>query len=139
MFHGHPAADKYSCSSMKSAYLLRYSISAVLKAEQIQDIKDVPYTSKFDETTSSQVLKQYDGYFYHCCPMYDEVVNTYAGSLFMGHCTAVDLMTHFYEIVQPLGLKGVNLLHLGMDGPRVNRKKNCRLRFISKRTHQSFF
>ena len=118
MFHGHPAADEYRCFSMKSTYLLRYNISEVLKAEQVQDIKDVPYTSKFDEKTSSQVLKQYDGYFYYWSPMYDEVVNTYAGSLFMGHCNAVDLVTHFYETVQPFGLKGVNLLHLGMGGPR---------------------
>ena len=93
--------------------------------------KDVPYTFKFDETTTSQVLKQYDGYLSSLCfqydgylwsPMYDELVNIYAGSLFMDHCTAVDLVTHFYGIVQPLGIKGVNLLHLGMDGPRVNRK-----------------
>ena len=93
--------------------------------------KDVPYTFKFDETTTSQVLKQYDGYLRSLCfqydgylwsPMYDELVNIYAGSLFMDHCTTVDLVTHFYEIVQPLGIKGVNLLHLGMDGPRVNRK-----------------
>ena len=43
MFPGDPAPDKYSCSSRKSAYLLRYSIGEVLKAEQIQDIKDVLY------------------------------------------------------------------------------------------------
>ena len=130
MFHDHPAADKYSCSSMKSAYLLWYKsayllwyiISEVLEAEQIQSIKDVPYTFKFDETTSTQVFKQYNGYFYDWSPMYDEVVNTYAGFLFMGHCTAVDLVMHFYEMVQPHGLKGVNLLHLGMDGSQVNTK-----------------
>ena len=122
MFPGHPAAEKYSYSSTKSAYLLRYGISKVLKAEQIQDIKDVPYTFKFDEITISQVLKQYGGYLCYWSPMYDEVVNTYAGSLFMGHCSAVDLVKHFYEIGEPLDLKGVYLLHLGMDGPRVNKK-----------------
>ena len=93
-----------------------------MEAEQIQVIKDVPYTFKFDETTSSQVSKQYDGYFYCWSPMYDEVVKTYSGSLFMGHCTAVDLVMRFHKIVQPLALKGVNLLHLGMDGPQVNTK-----------------
>ena len=51
-----------------------------------------------------------------------EVTNTYAGSLFMGPCTTDDLVIQFYKIVQPLDLKGVNLLHLGMDGPRVNPK-----------------
>ena len=122
MLPGHPAAGKYRCSSTKSAYLLWHGISEVLEAEQIQNIKDVPYAFKFDETTTSQVFKQYDVYLCYWSPMYDEVVNAYAGSLFMGHCTAVDLVTQFYKIVQPLGLKGVNLLHLGMDGPQVNTK-----------------
>ena len=54
--------------------------------------------------------------------MYEEIVNTYAGSLFMGHCSAANLVHHFYKIVQPLGAKGVHLLHLGMDGPQVNTK-----------------
>ena len=122
MLPGHPATGKYSCSSTKSAYLLWHGISEVLEAEQIQNIKDVPYVFKFDETTTSQVFKQYDVYLCYWSPMYDEVVNTYAGSFFMGHCAAVDLVTQFYKIVQPLGLKGVNLLHLGMDGPQVNTK-----------------
>ena len=122
IFPRHPAAEKYSCSSTKSAYLVRYGISEILKSEQIQDIKDVPYTFKFDETTTSQVLKQYDGYLCYWSPMYEEIVNTYAGSLFMGYCSAANLVHHFYEIVQPLGAKGVHLLHLGMDCPRVNTK-----------------
>ena len=115
MFPGHPGADKYSCSSTKFAYLLRYGFSEVLKAGQIQDIKDVPF--KFDEPTTSQVVKQYGCYLCYWSPVYDEVVNTYAESLFVGHFTDVDSMTHFYEIVQPVGLKGVNLLHLGIGGP----------------------
>ena len=51
MFPSHPAAEKCIFSFMKSAYFLWYGISEVLKAEQIQVIKDVPYTFKFDETT----------------------------------------------------------------------------------------
>ena len=123
MFPGHPATEKYSCAfTTKSAYLLQYGISEILKSEQIQDIKDVPYTFKFDETTTSQVLKQYDGYLCYWSPMYEEIVNTYAGSLFMGYCSAANLVHHFYKTVQPLGAKGVHLLHLGMGGPRVNTK-----------------
>ena len=82
------------------------------------------------------MLKQYDGDLCYCSPIYDEDVNTYAESLFMVHCTAVDLMAHFFEVVQPVGSKGVNLLHLGMDCPRV---KNCRLCFMRNRTNQYCF
>ena len=132
MSPGHPVTDKYSHFSTKSAYFLWYNISEILKVEQIQDNEDVPYTFKFDETISSHVLKQYDGYLYYCSSIYDEVVNTYAGSLFMGHCIAVDLMAHFYEIVQLLGSKGVNLLHVSMDCPRVKKYRLC---FLRKRRH----
>ena len=93
MFPGHPAAEKYSCSSTKSAYLLRYGISEILKSEQIHhDIKDVPCTFKFDETTTSQVLQQYDGYLCYWSPIYEEIARTYAGSLFMDHCSAANLV-----------------------------------------------
>ena len=99
MFPGHSATEKYSCTfTTKSAYLLQYGISEILKSEQIQDIKDVPYTFKFDETTTSQVLKQYDGYLCYWSPIYEEIVRTYAGSLFMDHCSAANLVHHFYEI-----------------------------------------
>ena len=89
MFPGHPATDKYSFSSKKSTCLLQYGINEVLKAEQIQDIKDVPYTFKFGETKTSQVLKQYDGYLCYLSPIYDEVGNTYCRIFVYGsplHC-----------------------------------------------------
>ena len=139
MFPGHPAAEKYSCSSTKSAYLLRYGISEILKSEQIQDIKDVPYTFKCDEIATSQGLKHYDGYLYYWSPMYEKIVNPYAGSLFMGHCGATNLVHDFYEIVQPLDAKGVHLLHLVLMALKIRRslKRICKPHFMRKKTHQS--
>ena len=58
-----------------------------------------------------------DGYLCYWSLMYDEVNNICVGSLFMSHSTAVDLVMHFSKIVQLLGLEGVHLLHLGMNGP----------------------
>ena len=60
MFPGHHAAKYYHCSATKSAYFLRYGITKLLKVERIGDIHQVLYTFKFDETTTSQVKKQYD-------------------------------------------------------------------------------
>ena len=54
MFPGHPAATYYQCSTTKSAYLLRYGITKLLKVERIGDIHQVLYTFKFDEMTTSQ-------------------------------------------------------------------------------------
>ena len=58
------------------------------------------YTLKFDETTTSQVKKQYDAYISYWSRLYNEVVNVYAGSLFLGHCPARELVHHFYEMAQ---------------------------------------
>ena len=140
MFPGHSATEKYSCTfTTKSAYLLQYGISEILKSEQIQDIRDVPYTSKCDEIATSQVLKHYDGYLYYWSPMYEKIVNPYTGSLFMGHCGAANLVHDFYEIVQPLDAKGVHLLHLVLMALKIRRslKRICKPYFMRKRTHQS--
>ena len=122
MFPGHPAAENYSCSSTKSTYLLKYGIAELLKEDLIKDMQNVPYTFKFDETTTSQVKKQYDAYICYWSPSYDQIVNMYAGSLFVGHCPAKELVKHFYEITDQLNLNGEYLVHLGMDGPNVNLK-----------------
>ena len=76
-----------------TAYFLRYGISEVLKAGQML------------RCSNSMAVAI-------------EVTNTYAGSLFISSCTTDDLVIHFDKI----DLKGVNLWHLGMDGPRVNTK-----------------
>ena len=50
------------------------------------------------------------------------MVNSYGGSCFTGHYTAADLKNHFHEKSSELGVTGTYLLHLGMDGPRINLK-----------------
>ena len=46
----------------------------------------------------------------------------YAGSLFVGHCPAEKLVNHFYKMTKQLQVNGKHLLHLGMDGPKVDVK-----------------
>ena len=41
---------------------------------------------------------------------------------FYGHCPAEELVKHFYEMTEQLELDGMHLIHLGMDGPKVNLK-----------------
>ena len=75
----------------------------------------------FDESTNNQDKKQYDGYVSYWSTRYDHVVSAYAGSLFLGHCNADDLVEHYNHFVdEKLELKSDYLLHLGMDGPNVN-------------------
>ena len=44
-----------------------------------------------------------------------EVVNCYCESLFVGHCTAENLVEHFYKFEKSMNLDPSYFLHLGMD------------------------
>ena len=46
----------------------------------------------------------------------------YAGSLFVGHYPAEELVNHFYKMTNQLEVNGRHLLYLGVDGPTVNVK-----------------
>ena len=70
----------------------------------------------------TKIDKQYDGYLRYWSPSAGQIVNVYCGSLFVGHCTHSQLVDHFREFQDDLGLNADYLLHLGMDGPHVNKK-----------------
>ena len=53
---------------------------------------------------------------------YNEVVNVYAGSVFVGHCPARELVHHFYEMTQQHNLDGEHLLHIGRHNLHVKIK-----------------
>ena len=59
----------------------------------------------------------------------DSFVHSYCGSLFVGHCTAVDLVEHYEEFVKLLDIDSKFLFQFGMDGPNVNLSFDC-LRWI---------
>ena len=49
-------------------------------------LSEIPFTFKFDETTTSQIKKQYDGYIQYWYRKHGKVLSAYVGSLFLGHC-----------------------------------------------------
>ena len=100
-------AKSYEMSSTKLQYIIKFRISPYVKEKLICDVKNSPYTFKFDEATNWQVQKQYDGYLQYWSNKSNEIVNSYCGSLFSDHYTSKNLDSSF-------------LLHLGMDGPNVN-------------------
>ena len=83
-------------------------------------MEDTPYSFLFDETTNSQVKNQYDGYIIYLSKRSDSIVHSDCGLLFLGHCTAVDLVEHYEKFLKQLGIDSKFLLHFGMDGPNVN-------------------
>ena len=120
MFLDSTIAKGYQQSDSKVQYVIKYGIADHLKKQLIYDVKNTPYSFLFDETTNSQVKKQYDGCVIYWSKRSDSIVHLYCRSLFVGHCTAVDLVEHYEEFVKQLDIDSKFLLHFGMDGPNVN-------------------
>ena len=81
-------------------------------------MKNVPYSFFIYETTNSQVKKQY-GYVIYWSKRSDSIFHSYCGSLFVGHCPAVDLAEHYEEFVKQLDIDSKFHFHFGMDGPML--------------------
>ena len=86
-----------------------------------EDYKNTPFCFKFDETTTSQIKKQYDGYIQFYSESLKKIVTCYCGSLFVGHCTAEHLLDHFFHFMKNLNLDSDFLISISMDGPNVNK------------------
>lgn len=120
MFPDSTIASNYQQQKTKVSYVLEFGILPYIIDLVKSDITNVPFTFHFDETTTSQVKKQYDGYATYFSQKHKEVRTVYCGSLFVGRCTADDLVVHFYEFMKKAGLDTNFMLGLGMDGPNVN-------------------
>lgn len=120
MFPDSKIAGAYSQGKTKVKYIIEYGIAPHIREIVMKDIKERPFTFHFDETTTSQVKKQYDGYVTYYSLSKKEIRTSYCGTLFVGRCTAEDLITHFYEFMKKVGLDPTFMLSLGMDGPNVN-------------------
>ena len=57
----------------------------------------MPFSFKFDETTTSKVCKQFDSYVQNWSKRENKVVNSNRGPLFMGHCTREQIVEHYEE------------------------------------------
>ena len=85
--------------------MIKFGIADYFAKKLIYDVNRVSFSFLFDESTNNQVKKQYDGNVSYWPLSYDQVVSTYAGSLFLGLKSE---------------LKSDYLLHLGTDGPKVS-------------------
>ena len=62
MFPDSNIAKAYSQGETKVKYYIQFGIAPYFKDELVKDIKGAGFCFKFDETKTSQVKKQYDGY-----------------------------------------------------------------------------
>ena len=70
---------------------------------------------------------QYDADVQFWSEKENRVIIAYCGSLFVGHCTARDLVSHFNDFDIRMKWDPKYLLHIGMDDPNINLsfKKSC--------------
>ena len=103
LFPDSQIAAKYSQGEAKPKYVVQFGLAPFAEDELITDVQKTPYSFKFDKTTSSQVKKQYDRYISFFSKKLHKIVALFCCSLFVGHCTADDLVDHFLEFVRDLG------------------------------------
>ena len=82
----------------KVKYVMQFVIFWYIKELVQSDLQGQPSTLHFDETTNSQVKKQYDGYTYFSLK-HNEISSAYCGSLNIGKCTT-DLLVHFHKFMK---------------------------------------
>ena len=67
------------------------------------------------------------------------IPTAFCGSQFVGHCTAEDLLSPFFEFNKRFGLNTFSILSLGMDGPSVNKSFGDKLKTALKANNATSF
>ena len=139
MFPDSQIAKSFSQGKTNISYNVNYGITPYLKKKLIYDVRNIPFCFKFDKTTNQQVKMQYDAYLQYWSRNYDEIINTYCGSLFVGHCASDNLVDHVNIFLHDLDLDYNYLVQVGMDGPNVNLSFENKLCLSIKSDYRTTF
>ena len=88
MFPDSKIAEQYSQNETKIKYVVQFGLSSYFQYVLKSDLKVKPFSFKFDETTTSQAKKQYDGFVQFWSERFNAVIMAYCGSFFVDHCPA---------------------------------------------------
>ena len=122
MFPDAQTAKHFKQGETKTKYTIQYGIYPYFKDLLLEDLKNTAFTFKFDESTTQQVKKQYDGYVQYWSKHHNCIKMVYCGTIMVDHCPAEKLLEHFLEFTEKINLDLKLILHIGMDGPSVNLK-----------------
>ena len=104
MFPDSQFAKNYSQGKTRISYNINCGIAPYFKEKLLCDVCNTPFCIKFDDTTNGQVKKQCDAYLLYWSKSYDQIVNTFCGSLFVGHCASDHLVNYFNTFLKDLDL-----------------------------------
>ena len=123
MFPDSDIAKGYKQSETKIEYSFQFGLAPYFMQSLQDDFLGRAFSFKFDETTSSQVKKQYGGCIQYWSNSMRCIVVSYCRSLFVGHCPSGILVEPFiFEFNKKTNLDINYLLRIGMEGPNVNLK-----------------
>ena len=94
MFPGFKIARSYKQGESKLRYSIQYGIAPYIKEQLLQDLRSSRFSFPFDESTTYEIKKQYDGNVRYWRLQHDKVVTAYCGSFFVGHCTNEQIRQH---------------------------------------------
>lgn len=100
MFPDSEIAKSYKQGETKLKYTIQFGIAPYFKELLTRDLKKKVFIFKFDETTTQQVKKQYDGYVQYWSERHQCFNVSDCGTLFVDHCPAEKLLEHFLEFIQ---------------------------------------
>ena len=130
MFPDPMIAESYTQGEPMFKHAIEYDISPYFRASMLHDFLNQPFTFKYDESTKSQIKKQYDGYVQFWSPNICQIVNKYCGSPFVGHCTSEQLFDHFLEFSKETGCHPALLMQKHLEqttGERLWNVDTCTL------------
>ncbi|XP_058873644.1 uncharacterized protein LOC117967216 isoform X2 [Acipenser ruthenus] len=122
MFPDSDIAQHFSCSATKCAYLVCFGLAPYFKERLIEEVRlsncyAVSFNVCLNEVTQTDQVDLVISYWNE---KDGKVAVRYLGSEFLGHTRAEELLESFKWSLTPLDPK--KLLHMAMDGPRVNWK-----------------
>ena len=100
MFPDSKIAQGYKQNETKMTYVIQYGLSPYFRESLKSDFHANAYCFKFDEATTSQVRKKYDGSVQYWSKSQNGIVVAYCGSLFVDHCLAEKLVGHFFTFIK---------------------------------------
>ena len=120
MFPDLQTAKGNKLNKTKMKYTIQFGIAPYFRDLLKDDLKNIPYSFRFDETTTQQAKKQCDGYTQYQSEK-QCIKILYSGTLMVDHCSAEKLLEHFVEFVKA-NIDFCLLLHTEMNSPNVNLK-----------------
>ena len=122
MFHC-PVSKNFQLSRSKVSYVISDGLGPYFQNQLIYDVNSSknPVTLHYDETTTTQVIKQMDLHFRFWSEEKNEVVKRFYTALMFGHAEGAKVAAAMVDKLEEDKVNLSSILTLSSDGPNVNK------------------